>query len=196
MGLKSFCIAAGLGLTSVLVAAGPGNAAQFDRGMVVDAKFCPPGEFCGDGGPPPPPPGGCSPGDPGCFGGKPPGHRPPPPGDCRPGDPGCFGGKPPGHHPPPPGDHHHHYHNPGIGFDFWWSPGYRPDSFYYDPPGYYSEWVSCRDARYLLQDEGFRNVRLMSCGGTYHKFTARWRGHMFKVKVRARNGRIIIGERL
>ncbi len=80
------------------------------------------------------------------------------------------------------------------------SYGYYPRPGYFVPhPGYgyggddgygYGDRVSCREARGILRDRGFRDVRPAGCGGKFHTFIARKRGEVFRIKVYSRNGRI------
>lgn len=72
--------------------------------------------------------------------------------------------------------------------------GYRPSGFiepprYYDPPRGYGR-VSCREARQIVREEGFRRVRTESCGGKYHRFIGFQDGEPYLIRVRSRNGAI------
>ena len=99
--------------------------------------------------------------------------------------------------PPPPGGHKppKHKHHP---FDYWWTPGYYWNPGYaFVPPSVYANYrVSCNEARFILRYEGFRNIKLQKCGGTYHRFKAQRRGKNYLIKVRARSGQITIVRRL
>ncbi len=123
---------------------------------------------------------------------KPPKHLPKP---CPPENPNCHGPKPP---PPPPGGHKPPKHRPHHDFEYWWTPGYywNPGYVFDAPPAYAYYWVSCNEARSILRYEGFQIIKLQKCGGTYHRFTAKRRGKTYLIKVRARNGQIIIVRRL
>jgi hypothetical protein len=76
--------------------------------------------------------------------------------------------------------------------------GYYPRPGYFVPhPGYGYEdgygsgdRVSCREARGILRDRGFRDVQSTSCGGKFHTFVARKRGNVFRIKIYSRNGQI------
>jgi hypothetical protein len=74
--------------------------------------------------------------------------------------------------------------------------GYYPRPGYFVPhPGYdygdgYGDRVSCREARGILRDRGFRDVRTTDCGGKLHSFIARKKGGVFRINVYSRNGRI------
>jgi hypothetical protein len=122
-----------------------------------------------------------------------------PPKPCPPGDPKCHGPKPPPPPPPPPpGDHKPPKHRHNHDFNYWWSPGYYfyPGYVFEAPPVYDYYGVTCNEARAILRYEGFKNIKLQKCGGTYHQFTAKRRGKTYLIKVRARNGQIIIVRRL
>ena len=89
-----------------------------------------------------------------------------------------------------------------------WQPGgycyYNHDPFrcggygYYPQPGYfvpnpdydYGNRVSCKEARWIVRERGFRDVRTTGCGGKFHTFIAKKRGGVFRIKVYSRNGRI------
>jgi hypothetical protein len=58
-------------------------------------------------------------------------------------------------------------------------------------PGYgYQDRVSCNEARWIVRERGFRDVRTTNCGGKLHAIIAKKRGGIFRVKVYSRNGRI------
>jgi hypothetical protein len=101
----------------------------------------------------------------------PPGYyRPDPRPDPRPRPP-----RPP-HHPRPP-----IYIDPG----------------YYRPPVYQGyDRVSCREARQIVREEGFRDVRAIDCEGRQYQFQARRKGRFFIVVVSSRSGDIIDVSRL
>ena len=91
-------------------------------------------------------------------------------------------------------DYCYRYYNPvrcGGGY------GYYPDPGFYDPyPGFYDPYpdfydrVSCNEARWIVRERGFRDVRTTSCGGKFHAFIAKKRGGIFRIKVYSRDGRI------
>ena len=75
--------------------------------------------------------------------------------------------------------------------------GYYPRPGYFVPhPGYgyrrlrYGDRVSCKEARWIVRERGFRDVRTTDCGGKFHAFIAKKRGGNFRIKVYSRNGRI------
>ena len=76
--------------------------------------------------------------------------------------------------------------------------GYYPRPGYFVPhPGYdyddgdgYDDRVSCKEARWIVRERGFRDVRTADCGGKYHTFIARKKGGVFKIRVYSRDGRI------
>ena len=70
--------------------------------------------------------------------------------------------------------------------------GYYPRPGYFVPhPDYdYGNRVSCNEARWIVRERGFRDVRTADCGGKYHTFFGRKKGGTFRIKVYSRNGRI------
>jgi hypothetical protein len=70
--------------------------------------------------------------------------------------------------------------------------GYYPRPGYFVPhPSYgYGDRVSCSEARWIVRERGFRDVRTASCGGKTHAFIARKKGGVFRIDVYSRNGRI------
>jgi hypothetical protein len=107
-------------------------------------------------------------------------HKPCPPAieKCRP-------------HKPPPKHRHRHFHDYPYFYDY-----YGNQDYYVNLPSPYPYYlVSCRSARIILQDNGFRKIKLIRCGGKYHSFTARKRGANYLVKVKASSGRIVIVRR-
>ena len=96
-----------------------------------------------------------------------------------------------------PGWCFYHPYAPGCGYGYGYYPPYgiyhRPIyRHYYEPDYYYAPQyrVSCGEARQIVRDSGFRNVRTRSCGGTTNSFTGVKRGNLWLVKVNTRNGRI------
>jgi hypothetical protein len=69
--------------------------------------------------------------------------------------------------------------------------GYYPYPEHFVPhPGYSYDRVSCSEARWIVRERGFRDVRTTGCGGKFHVFIARKKGEIFKIKVYSRSGRI------
>jgi len=58
--------------------------------------------------------------------------------------------------------------------------------------------LTCSDARRVIRYEGYRNIRILKCGGKYHAFTARKSGANYQVnlKVRATTGKIVVVGRI
>ena len=58
--------------------------------------------------------------------------------------------------------------------------------------------LTCSDARRVIRYEGYRNIRILKCGGKYHAFTARKPGAKYQVnlKVRATTGKIVVVGRI
>lgn len=92
---------------------------------------------------------------------------------------------------PPPKHIYRHFHGYPYFYDYYGDQGY----YIYPPLAYPHYLVSCRSARIILQNNGFRNIKLIRCGGKYHSFTARKRGAKYLVKVKASSGRIVIVRR-
>lgn len=56
--------------------------------------------------------------------------------------------------------------------------------------------MTCKEARWMLDERGYNRVKAKICGGRYHVFTALRKGHKLLVKVSAQNGRIVSVNRL
>lgn len=87
-----------------------------------------------------------------------------------------------------PGGYCHYNYDPYrcSGYGYYPRPGYfvpHPD---YD----YRNRVSCSEARWIVRDRGFRDVRTVDCGGKTHTFIAKKKGGVFRIKVYSKNGRI------
>ena len=50
--------------------------------------------------------------------------------------------------------------------------------------------VSCAEAKNIVSDRGYRNVRVASCGVRAHGFTGLRKGHRYLIKVNGFNGDI------
>lgn len=219
--LKKLIVASGLALCMLAV---PGSAEekgnQFRPKEIIGGKVCAPGDpACQSHNAPPglqppqrpshqPPllPGSSGEPDyklprtlhqphvPGEPNGQPPNkpHKPHPPGDVN------YPPHKPPHHPCLRGDHKCRPHGQPRWNDYSdFNEYYGYPDYYYNPPTYYSNnLVSCRRAQIILRNEGFRNIRLTKCGGTYHRFIARWRGANHIVKVKARGGDVTVGGRV
>jgi hypothetical protein len=77
-------------------------------------------------------------------------------------------------------------------------PPYHPRPPIYYDPGYYRppiyqgyDRLSCREARQIVREEGFRSVRVIECEGRSYQFQARRNGRTFIVVVSSRSGDII-----
>lgn len=77
-----------------------------------------------------------------------------------------------------------YYSRPGY---FIPHPGYGYENDYGDG---YGDRVSCKEARWIVRERGFRDVRTADCGGKYHTFIGRKKGGLFKIRIYSRNGRI------
>ena len=90
-------------------------------------------------------------------------------------------------------------------YDYQYAPHYR----YYDGYGWYDYGrygrfdpvviydrpymrgrISCREARRIVRNNGFRNVETIECNGRTYTFEATRRGRDVTVYVNSRNGRI------
>jgi hypothetical protein len=93
-----------------------------------------------------------------------------------------------------PGGYCYYNHDPFRcgGYGYYPRPGYfvpHPGYDYDDGDGY-GDRVSCKEARWIVRERGFRDVRTADCGGKYHTFFARKKGGTFRIKIYSRNGRI------
>lgn len=52
--------------------------------------------------------------------------------------------------------------------------------------------VSCSEAKQIVRDSGYRRVKTLSCGGKSHTFRALRRDHVYRIKVGARTGRVVV----
>ena len=79
--------------------------------------------------------------------------------------------------------------------------GYIPRREFYDPyprpgfddpypPTYDYDRVSCNEARWMLRDRGYHDIRINSCGGHYYVFIARRHHQTYVIKVSSRSGEI------
>jgi hypothetical protein len=77
----------------------------------------------------------------------------------------------------------------GVGTPGWcythWDPGCHRRGFIYDPYR-----MTCKEAKWMLMERGYKAVNTKSCGGKYHTFFAKKKGHKLLIKVRAATGRI------
>lgn len=94
----------------------------------------------------------------------------------------------------------------GYGYDPYYDRGYRPRPRYYDPDPYYgggyyapppryrprrvTRRLNCRQARRVLRNYGYRNIRTLNCRGKRYKFNAVKRGRWYRVRMNSRNGRL------
>ncbi len=51
--------------------------------------------------------------------------------------------------------------------------------------------ISCGEGRRIVSQQGYRNVRPVSCGGRNYTYSARERGEPVEVTISARSGRIV-----
>lgn len=89
---------------------------------------------------------------------------------------------------------YYHPYAPRCRWDFLYPPHFY-DPYYpgYPRPSYDS--VSCREARSVLREAGFRRLVTVSCGGRYHRFQAVRGHHNYVIKVSSRTGRIVVVSR-
>ena len=77
-------------------------------------------------------------------------------------------------------------------------PYYEPFASAYESEGGYREYVpvtsprasACRRAYASVRDDGYRQIHMVECSGRNYTFHGVRDGRWWKVKVRARNGRI------
>jgi hypothetical protein len=80
-------------------------------------------------------------------------------------------------------------------------PPHRPPNFPGPPPGYYrpppppdfyySDRISCRQAKNIVRNEGFHQVRALDCEGRQYQFRASYKGRPVIVVISSRSGRIL-----
>ena len=84
----------------------------------------------------------------------------------------------------------------GIGAYPDYYPGYpvyhRPDyPDYYDDEDDDYDWISCGQGRRIVRAQGFRQIRVLRCGGAIYKYQAIKRYRPWIVRVSAKSGRVI-----
>jgi len=82
-----------------------------------------------------------------------------------------------------------HGYGYGYGYDYY----HPPIGYYYTPrylPPRYSYRISCGQAKEIVRDRGYRNVRTRDCGGRTNSFIGKKSGHLWLVRVDTRSGRI------
>ena len=67
---------------------------------------------------------------------------------------------------------------------------YRDGYGWYNPVFIDRGRISCREARRIVRNSGFRNVETIECNGRTYTFEAERRGRDVTVYVNSRNGRI------
>lgn len=91
-----------------------------------------------------------------------------------------------------PGRIRRHHHN-NFDFDFYFNyPGYpvypRYYPYYNEPPYYYADKMTCRQARRMLLRRGFHDVEAVDCAGQFYVFVAFKRGLEYRARVNAFSG--------
>ena len=56
--------------------------------------------------------------------------------------------------------------------------------------------VTCAEARDILDDRGFSNIKTLSCGGAAYKFKARWKGKNYILRVSRSTGDLLSMKRV
>lgn len=56
--------------------------------------------------------------------------------------------------------------------------------------------VSCGEAQDILADRGFTRIRTVSCGGASYRFSARWKGKAYALRVSRSTGDILSMKRV
>jgi hypothetical protein len=67
-----------------------------------------------------------------------------------------------------------------------------PDHYIYIPPHYD---ISCKQARSLLNKDGYRVSKTLRCGGNYHMFRAQRSGRQMIIRVMTARGKAMIDNR-
>jgi len=83
-------------------------------------------------------------------------------------------------------------------YDYQMGPDYRyyqGRGWYQYQPGYQFHYgnrgrISCGEAKQIVRENGFRNVRTRECEGRTYTFTAMKRGHRVLVFVNSKNGNV------
>jgi len=69
--------------------------------------------------------------------------------------------------------------------------GYYPGPRYYVPRRHYrGRRISCKRAKRIVRNHGYRRVRARDCSGRNYKFYGRKRGRNYEIRMKSRNGRI------
>jgi hypothetical protein len=84
----------------------------------------------------------------------------------------------------------------GDGFRYGYRPQPRiyrepPPVYLYDEEDYGRRALSCRQARSVIRDRGFRDVVARDCNGGTYSFFATKRGKAYRVNVNAYSGNIV-----
>lgn len=84
------------------------------------------------------------------------------------------------------------YYAPGFYFPQPYYGGYYPRGRYYYVPRRhrYGRRISCRRARNIVRQHGFRHVRARDCRGRKYTFIGRKHGKTYRIRMRSRSGRI------
>ncbi len=56
--------------------------------------------------------------------------------------------------------------------------------------------VTCAEAKDMLEHRGFTRVKTVSCGGASYKFSARWKGKAYALKVSRSTGDLLSMKRV
>lgn len=70
---------------------------------------------------------------------------------------------------------------------------YRPENHFYDydDEPFYGDRVSCREARWIVSERGYRRVSTVECRGASYTFIGLRKGKQFQIKVSSFGGEII-----
>ena len=85
----------------------------------------------------------------------------------------------------------------GVGapyYGYYGGPAYYGGPVYYGRPAYRPRpryRIGCRQARRLLRNRGFHQIRTRDCNGKRYSFKARRHGNWWIVKVNSNSGRIL-----
>jgi hypothetical protein len=70
--------------------------------------------------------------------------------------------------------------------------GYYPRPGYFIPHPVYNDRISCGEAKWDLQDRGFRQIAATDCHGKTYTFIAKKRGGTFRIKFNSYSGGISV----
>ncbi len=101
-------------------------------------------------------------------------------------------------------NHYDPYRCGGGGYGYYPRPRYyepvpyfrERDDFIYERDDFIRDTMTCKGARFMLEERGYRNVVPRDCRGSRYSFFARKRGVKYVINVNSFSGRIISLRRL